>query len=166
MPNYHRHYLDLPVFLTVVTHQRRPWLVTEAERLRAAMRAVKVLHPYTHLAHAVLPDHLHWLIKPAPGTNFSAVVTALKRRLSFELKTDGQAGPFWQPRFYDHLIRDADDLQRHLDYIHYNPVKHGHAPSPAAWPHSSFAEWQKRGAYPPGWGDSVEPEGVRGMALE
>lgn len=165
MPNYRRHYLDLPVFITVVTHARRPWLVAEADRVLEAMRAVKAAHRYTHLAHALLPDHLHWLLKPASGTNFSTLVAAFKRHVTWQLKALGQDGPFWQSRFYDHLIRDEADLHRHLDYIHYNPVRHGHAASPAAWPHGSFSAWLARGRYEPVWGTS-EPATLRGMNLE
>jgi putative transposase len=58
---------------------------------------------------------------------------------------------FWQRRFWDHVIRDTDDFERHLHYIHYNPVKHGYASDPSRWPHSSYAEWERRGLYPPGF---------------
>lgn len=68
---------------------------------------------------------------------------------------------FWQMRFWDHIIRDEVDLQRHLDYIHYNPVKHGWVAKPEDWPHSSFLAWKERGAYTDGWGWS-EPQSVVG----
>jgi putative transposase len=68
---------------------------------------------------------------------------------------------FWQKRFWDHVIRDADDLAKHLDYIHYNPVKHGLVTTPELWPHSSFLAWQARGVYPIGWGRTL-PKSIAG----
>lgn len=62
---------------------------------------------------------------------------------------------FWQKRFWDHIIRDECDFERHLDYIHYNPVKHGLVTKPEDWPHTSFTSWQQKGVYPERWGWSL-----------
>jgi len=166
MPNYRRHYLALPVFVTVVTHGREPWIKGEqAETVLAAMRAVKIKYPFRHLAHAVLPDHLHWLFETTDENDFSRQVTALKREVTWRLKEQGLAGPFWQDRFYDHLVRDEADFQAHLDYIHFNPVKHGHCARAMDWPHSSFQSWLERGAYEADWG-ALEPVNLAGMDME
>lgn len=165
MPNYRRHYLPVPVFVTIVTHDRIPWLLAEADTVLAAMRRVKARRPYRHLAHVLLPDHLHWLFAPVEPTDLSRIVAAMKREVSWRLKARGVGGPLWQDRFYDHLIRDADDLRRHLDYIHYNPVRHGLVKRAGDYAHSSFAAWRQRGVYSPDWG-RAEPEAVRGMDLE
>lgn len=165
MPNYRRYYLDRPVFLTLVTAERTPWLAARAPLAIEVVRRVKALYPFRHLAHVILPDHMHWLIEPVHGVNFSQVVASFKRGMTAELKGDGTRPPFWQKRFYDHLIRDEVDFQRHLDYIHYNPVKHGHAAEPGAWPHSSFRHWLERGYYAEDWG-RMEPGGIGGMELE
>jgi putative transposase len=164
MPNYRRHYLAAPVFVTLVTHRREPWLLDHAAQLSVSMHRVRARHPFRHLAHVVLPDHLHWLFEADDG-DFSALIAAFKRDATWALKAEGLTGPFWQNRFYDHVIRDDDDLRRHLDYIHYNPVKHGHCTHPRDWPHSSFTAWQARGAYPADWGEA-EPGGIRTMRLE
>ena len=167
MPRYRRFYLpNHPVFVTVVTHQRQPWLgdAENAQRLLAAMREVKQLHPYRHLAHAILPDHFHWLFEP-DNTDFSKVVQAVKLNMTWGLKRGGAQGPFWQNRFLDHLIRDEQDLHNHLDYIHYNPVKHFLSENPESYPHTSFAEWRKRGHYEPGWGHT-EPPAIQSMNPE
>ena len=71
----------------------------------------------------------------------------------------------WQPRFWEHHIRGEEDLGRHLDYIHYNPVKHGYAASPAGWPYSSFARFVRAGVYSEGWG-LVPPASLAGMGPE
>jgi putative transposase len=166
MPNYRRRYLPgHPVFVTLVTHMRRPWMAEEHRRAQvlAAMRTLRSRHAFRHWAHVLLPDHLHWLFTPADG-NFSLVVAALKRSVTWSLR-DVEPIRLWQARFYDHVIRDAGDLQRHVDYIHFNPVRHGWAQSPGAWAASSFAVWQARGQYPEDWGLD-EPRGIEGMALD
>ena len=62
----------------------------------------------------------------------------------------------WQRRFWEHIIRDENDWKNHMNYIHYNPVKHGFVPSPGDWQHSTFRYWVDRGLYEKDWG-SVEP---------
>ena len=68
-------------------------------------------------------------------------------------KNDGRRG-VWQPKFWEHTIEDEDDFERHFDYIHYNPVKHGHVKCPEDWPWSSFHRWVRAGVYPEHWGCS------------
>ncbi len=63
----------------------------------------------------------------------------------------------WQRRYWEHLIRDDDDLRRHVDYIHYNPVRHGNASCAAEWPYSSFRRWVVAGVYPMDW--AMRPSG-------
>jgi len=69
--------------------------------------------------------------------------------------TPGQARKgmrgIWQPRFWEHTIRDEEDFRRHVDYIHYNPVKHGYASCPHAWAWSSFSRWVDSGVYERNW---------------
>ena len=144
MPDYRRYYApNQSVFITFVTHDRRPWLgyPLNAELLLDAMRRVKEKYPFRQIAHAVLPDHFHWMFKTPDGANFSAIASAVKRETTWRLKERGRSyGTLWQERFYDHVIRDDDDFARHLDYIHFNPVKHGVAASAAEYPHSSFRQ--------------------------
>ena len=113
-----------------------------------------------------MPDHVHWMFEPVKG-DFSTIVAAVKREATWQLKRDGGNGlpPYWQSRFYDHVIRDEDDFWRHLDYIHFNPVKHGVTAAPADYPHSSFQEWCYRGVYEADWGRK-EPDDIAKMNLE
>ncbi len=67
----------------------------------------------------------------------------------------------WQKRFWEHQIRDDEDFRRHVEYIHYNPVKHGHATRPAEWPWSSFHRHVAEGKYDEAWG-ATEPTDLRG----
>ena len=61
----------------------------------------------------------------------------------------------WQARYWEHLIRNEEDYRQHVEYIHYNPVKHGHVPRPWDWPHSSFRQYVQEGLYPREWGDTA-----------
>ena len=107
------------------------------------------------LAYVFLPDHFHLLLKPTDKSNFSDIMHSLKPNFTKAYKQAvGVAGSmrFWQKRFWDHVIRDEQDSQRHLDYVHYNPVKHGLVARPEDWSHSSFAHWKSQGAYLDEWG--------------
>lgn len=168
MPNFRRHFAPgQTVFLTIVTARRRPWLRSPAakQHVLLAMARVHGFHPYRHLAHVLLDDHLHWLVEPETPTLLPNLVASFKRDLSRRRGPIGATGPLWQPRYYDHIIRDADDLRRHLDYVHYNPVRHGHVQSAAEYGWSSLKRWIERGHYTPDWGFS-EPQSIKGMALE
>ena len=65
----------------------------------------------------------------------------------------------WQRRYWEHAIRDEKDLERHVNYIHYNPVKHGLVPRVADWPHSSFYRYVERGTLPADWGGDMRDIG-------
>ena len=156
-------------FFTLVTRNRAPVFQgsAEVEALRAALRRVIAARPFRIHAMVVLPDHLHciWQL-PRGDADFSGRWREIKKSVSRQLLRPGQTpATLWQPRFWEHLLRDEDDWRRHLDYIHYNPVKHGLAESPWAWPWSSFRHCVTLGWYEPDWGAS-EPGAIAGMNLE
>lgn len=158
-------------FFTVVTYQRRPWLTEEPsiERLRKAFRHVMESRPFSIDAIVILPDHLHciWQL-PEGDDDFSERWRQIKRFVSIGLKSQLNARnekALWQRRYWEHLIRDEEDWHRHMDYIHYNPVKHGFVKRPADWPHSSFKLALKRGWYEASWGNT-EPTSITGMKFE
>ncbi|MSP11631.1 MAG: transposase [Chloroflexi bacterium] len=159
--NIRRYYIsDALVFITQIVQDRTPVFqeLQYLALLRTTLQRVKDYHPFTMLAYVFLPDHFHLLIQPTSPSNFSDIMHSLKRNFTIAYKAaTGTVGQtvFWQKGFWDHIIRDEIDLQRHLDYIHYNPVKHGLVDRPESWPHSSFVHWQKRGAYPEQWGWSA-----------
>lgn len=169
MSNYRRHLLPgHAMFVTIVTYDRNPWLADDASvtTLLASMHRVKALYPFRHLAHVVLPDHLHWMLEPTIPNDLPRIVAAVKRDVTWQSKDRAKAPlKLWQNRYYDHAIRDDQDFARHLDYIHYNPTKHGYCRRPCDYPHSSFPEWLKRGVYTADWGQ-IEPDELRDMDLE
>lgn len=155
MPKYRRYYqFHQPVFITVVTNHREPWLMNNQEQLLSSMRVAKEKYPYKHLAHVIMKDHFHWMFEMQNSPVFSNLVAFVKRDVTWRLKAKGIQIK-WQNRFYDHMIRDQNDLDRHLDYIHYNPIKHGEVTRPSDYRYSSFGEWKKRGRYDNDWGIDV-----------
>ncbi|MCB2183997.1 MAG: transposase [Desulfobulbaceae bacterium] len=182
MPNYRRFYLaHHPVFVTIVTNKRQKLFVDDARvnLLLEAMRHIKKKHAYLHYGHVIMPDHIHWMFECLENNNFSKVVSAVKREVTWRMKEHVGVGrqtfadknyfmptfPLWQKRFFDHVIRDECDFARHLDYIHFNPVKHEIVKCVADYPHSSFSEWTKRGVYTRDWG-TVEPEIIKKLDYE
>ena len=158
-------------FFTVVTHGRRPWLTEEPaiERLRQAFRHVMKDRPFVMDAVVVLPDHLHciWQL-PEGDEDFPERWRQIKRFVSVGLKSSLNARnekTLWQRRYWEHLLRNEKDWQRHIDYIHYNPVKHGYASHPADWPHSSFRRAMAQGWYDASWGEQ-EPAAIGRMEFE
>lgn len=156
-------------FFTVVTHQRRPYLTEPAwPHLKLAFRSAAMRMPFRIPAIVVLPDHLHciWSL-PAGDADHSRrwqfIKASFARRLQ---RQDGcVSARVWEARYWEHWLRDETDFRRHLDYIHYNPVKHGHALRPADWRFSSFARYVERGIYPPDWG-TMELEAICDMDAE
>ena len=161
-------------FFTLVTEHRRPLLIEHIDRLRAAFRHVQEKRPFRMEAIVVLPDHLHtlWTL-PEGDSDYSTRWMQIKRKFSSGLSAvpsnPSQASKrekgIWQRRFWEHCIRDELDWRNHLDYIHYNPVKHGLITRVCDWPYSSFHRFVERGWYSEDWGGEVSVE-VRNMEHE
>ncbi|SRR6266571_495879 len=171
MPNYTRNFIPGGTFFfTVVTHDRRPWLCSDAARnsLRCAIDKVRANLPFSIDAWVLLPDHLHCIWTLPPGdTDYSSRWRLIKghvsksfvdecpdERLSTSRLKRRERG-LWQRRFWEHTIKDEADLAAHCDYIHYNPVKHGLSASPREWPFSTFHGLVKTGVYGSDWGDGT-----------
>ncbi len=163
--NFHRYYdPGQIVFITQIVKDRKPIFNNRGmfDLLIETLTNVKVLYPFTMLAYVFLPDHFHILIRPTGQGNFSQVMHSLKSNFTRAYKQKIKQTSeiiFWQKRFWDHVIRDEQDLENHIHYIHYNPVKHGYVEDMKAWKFSSFQEWQKRGLYD-NRADWTEPENM------
>lgn len=145
-------------FVTSVTHERQQILVDNSDLFWAAIEKVKNDISFELTAWMIMPDHFHFVIDPLES-DLSSIIKRIK--LSFAYKYRNSKGLYrgkvWQSRFWDHIIRDENDLNRHLDYIHYNPVKHGLASNPFEWEHSSIHAYLKRGQYESDWGTRKAP---------
>ncbi len=144
-------------FITNVTYAREPLLVANIDIPQNALEACNSRCPYELPAWVVLPDHFHLVLDPG-SAHISVVLQRIK--LSFAAQYRKRHGlvsrRVWQHRFWDHVIRSQEDMNRHIDYIHFNPVKHGLVNRPQDWSHSSFGEYLRQGWYLPEWG-MVEP---------
>jgi putative transposase len=150
-------------FFTVNLQDRRSrLLVQHINILREAVRQTKRKAPFHIDAWVVLPEHLHalWTL-PEGDVDFSsrwqAIKMAFSRKIAAgEYRSASRAGRrergIWQRRFWEHTIRDEQDYAAHMDYIHFNPVKHGFVTHAADWPYSSFHQAVAKGLYPPEWG--------------
>ena len=135
-------------------------LVEEIHRLRSAFALARMRRPFLAIAWCVLPDHLHvvWQL-PEDDFDFGVRWSLIKRAFSSGLPAAARSASkvakrekgIWQRRFWEHQIRDENDMQRHVDYIHFNPVKHTHAACVADWPHSSFHTYVERAILPKHW---------------
>ena len=151
-------------FFTVNLAQRKEnnLLVDHIDSLRTAFAAARVRHPFHMDAVVILPEHLHCIMTlPQDDADFSTRWNLIKGNFSRTLGKGERISPsrtkrgergIWQRRFWEHLIRDQEDFNRHADYIHWNPVKHGWVRRVTDWPHSSFHEYVRRGIYTEDWG--------------
>ncbi|MCB2201306.1 transposase [bacterium] len=154
MQNVHRYFQPGDtVFVTLVTQRRAPLLLSESSLLLNSIRYTEKALACRFDAWVIMPDHLHAVIQSDHETA-SHIVKRLKEKFTraYYARRGMRSGRFWQSRFYDHIIRDEDDLRRHIDYTHYNPVKHGRTMDPFAWEHSSLGEFLSRGLYDRDWG--------------
>jgi putative transposase len=160
-------------FFTVTLADRRSTALTDnISVLRDAFRTVRRAHPFAIDAVVVLPDHLHAIMTlPQADADFSVRWALIKRRFTEGALKAGTSVPrrgngehaLWQRRFWEHTIRDDGDFERHVDYIHFNPVKHGLVAQAGMWPHSSFHRYVRDGLVPQDWGGDVrEPAGDYG----
>jgi putative transposase len=148
-------------------------LVRHVDRLRTIYASVQERYPFETIAICVLPDHLHaiWSL-PSNDSDFPLRWNVIKAGFSRGLpgrmpvtssKIAHRERGIWQRRYWEHAIGNEADLQRHVDYIHFNPVKHGHVSCVCDWPHSSFHRYVRRGVLPLDWsGDARELTGAFG----
>jgi putative transposase len=172
MTNYRRNFIHGgSYFFTVNLADRRLRLLVEhIDALRAAFRYARARHPFTVEATVVLPDHLHaiWTLPEGDAdfalrwrlikTEFSRAVPR-GEQISQSRSNKGERG-IWQRRYWEHTLRDERDFERHVNYIHFNPVKQGHVPRVKDWPYSSFHRMVRLGVYTDDWAGDARDEGV------
>ena len=156
-------------FFTVNLHDRSiQHLITYIDDLRKAFQDVQQRRPFKTVAIVILPEHLHMVMElPSGDSDFPGRWKAIKSRFTRSLVkkelslTKNIKGEYnlWQRRYWEHQIRDDPDLQRHVDYIHFNPVKHGHVERVADWPYSSFHRYVRDGLLRDNWGSHVTLDG-------
>ncbi len=163
MSRYRRATYDGGLFFFTVTVADRSsgLLVWHADRLRRIYASVQRRYPFETVAICILPDHLHAIWSLPPGdADYSMRWNVIKAGFSRGLretstpsasKLDRRERGLWQRRYWEHAIRNDVDLERHVDYIHFNPVKHGHTMQVRDWPYSSFHRYVERGLLAADW---------------
>ena len=179
MPEYRRaNVRGGTYFFTVNTYRRQPILTEEPVRLalREGIQLARAHFPFEILAWVLLPDHLHCIWKlPDSDAEFAKRWGIIKRHVSsrcaVEFNDEAWLSPsrrkrsetsLWQRRYWEHCIRDDEDFTRHVEYLHWNPVKHGLAKRVADWPYSTFHRYVARGIYPADWGGDFRDSGKEG----
>lgn len=165
MTKYRRTYVPgASWFFTVNLAQRKEnqLLMTHLDELRRAFQYIKGRYPFRLDAVVILPDHLHCTrTLPLGDSDYSTRWNLLKGRFSRAIETGERISKsrkkrrergVWQRRFWEHLITSQEDFNRHVDYIHWNPVKHGWVKQVSDWPHSSFHGYAASGLCSSNWG--------------
>ena len=158
-------------FFTVnLANRNHSFLVDEFDKLRTAFNLIKQKHPFILDALVVLPEHIHtiWTLPPNDNnfsmrlglikSNFSRLLPKVES-ISTSRQSKGERG-IWQRRYWEHLIRNEEDYQRHIDYIHYNPVKHGYVKRAVDWKYSTIHDYIKKDIISSGWGGDYVDEQV------
>jgi putative transposase len=167
MSRYRRAKIEGGVFFFTVTLADRSsdLLIRNIDRLRRMYSSAQERNPFETIAICVLPDHLHaiWEL-PDGDANFALRWSLIKAGFSRGLPLDAPRSDsklarrergLWQRRYWEHAIRDDRDLERHVDYVHFNPVKHGYVSQVADWPYSTFHRYVERGVLPSDWGGDI-----------
>jgi putative transposase len=172
MPNYRRvNAKGATYFFTVVTYRRRKFLTLPENRhaLRNAIAAAQQQHAFDIKAWVLLPDHMHCIWKlPVNDADFSKRWGLIKADFTKQIKSrlhdekwmnqskhKHRESTIWQRRFWEHQIRDDKDFERHMHYVHFNPVKHGYVDRVCDWPFSTFHRYVRAGACPIAWTGSA-----------
>ncbi len=160
-------------FFTLTLRNRQSCILVERiEALRSVVRRVRQDRPFHIDAFVVMPEHLHavWTL-PSGDSDYAGRWRLIKSRFTHALVKAGiglsknSKGEYdlWQRRFWEHTIRGPEDFRRHLEYIHFNPVKHGWAKRVRDWPYSTFHRFVRQGVYPLDWaGVGLDTEGEYG----
>ena len=177
--NYRRLFIpNALVFITIVTSKRRKILIQNIKILREAFRKTINSFHYEIIAITVMPEHIHLIIKPCNIKDYPKIIQQMKRHFSqnidkhtiknYALTKSNQIrkeADIWQHRYYEHTIRDENDLYKHIDYIHYNSMKH-YKISPKDWKYSSFFKFVKLNLYEENWCNSGDINKINELNCE
>ena len=155
------------IFITIATNNRIPILIDNIELLRSSFKYAISKYTFEIFSAVILKDHIHLILKLNNNYDYPEIIRLIKYYFSIHIKQCGHAVALptlhlteskikkrekgiWQRRYWEHTIRNENDLYRHLDYIHYNPVKHYNI-APKNWQYSTFEKFVSQGYYEKDW---------------
>jgi len=158
--NYKRYFIpNSMVFMTIVTYNRNPILLEHIDLIKSSIKYAKTKKSFSIEAIVILKDHIHLILQPETIDDYPNIVKYFKTYFSRRI-IDNSALPagkkhkkekgIWQSRYWAHIILDENDLHKHIDYIHYNPMKH-YGIAPKDWIYSSFIKFVNSNLYDINW---------------
>lgn len=170
--NYKRLFIENTyVFLTIITYKRKKILIKNIKLLRKSFEECKKKYDFEIFSIVVIPDHIHMIIKPNDVNEYPKIIGHIKAFFTKNINTNykinsNRESTIWQRRYWEHTIKNDEDLYKHLDYIHFNPIKHGYAKSAKEWKYSSFDKFVKMKYYELDWCNFNDKHCISTMDLE
>ena len=166
------------VHIIITSYERKPVFIDNIDILRTAFRNVQKLYKFEIVAICILPEHIHLILHPENINNYPKIISSIKHYFSrnvgqvcptddlkIEYKNKREKGIF-QRRYWEHTIKDEEELNNQINYIHYNPVKHGLVNNVKDWLYSSFHKFVKLGLYENNWGAEKDIESINNLDFE
>lgn len=159
------------IFITVVTKDRKNILIDNISFLRKAFKLAKEKYKFEIIAIIVNPNHFHMIIKPDKIEEYPKIIGFIKSsftklsKIKYTLSINNREANIWQRRYWEHTIINENDLHRHLDYIHFNSMKHYSIP-PKEWKYSTFKKYVNKGVYELDWCNFDNKYEINEMNLE
>ncbi|MCM1338677.1 MAG: transposase [Muribaculaceae bacterium] len=177
--NYRRVFVQNTYLHIIITsYDRKPVFIDNIDILRTALKNTMSLYKYEIIAICILPEHIHLILHPEDINNYPKIISTIKHYFS---RNVGQVCPtdklkigyknkrekrIFQRRYWEHTIRNEEELNNQIDYIHYNPVKHGYAQNVKDWKHSSFHKFVTQGYYKETWGSFEDTKNIQHLDFE
>ena len=177
MSNYTRLFLQgfNYLFITVVTNGRQKILIEMIDILRQSFKSALDKFAFEIYAAVIMPDHMHLIIKVEHIEDYPKILYLIKYKFSLKMPKNAFLSPskikkgekgIWQRRYWEHTIRDEEDMAKHLDYIHFNPIKHGYVKTVGEYKYSSFKKFVKMGFYDDTWCNAGDKNQITGLDFE
>ena len=175
--NYKRVFIpNSYVHLTIVSYNRKDIFIDNINLLRSAFKNAKQYFDFEIVAICILPNHIHMILNPQNIKEYPKIITSIKYYFSnnydvgvetptYGYINKGEKGVF-QRRFFEHTICSQEELNNHINYIHYNPVKHGYVKCVKDWEYSSFLKFAENNYYDINWESSTDIEQIKGFDFE
>ena len=166
------------VHIIITSYERKPVFIDNIEILRTAFRNVQKLYKFEIIAICIMPEHIHLILHPENINNYPKIISSVKHYFS---RNVGQVCPtddlkigyknkrekgIFQRRYWEHTIKDEEELNNQINYIHYNPVKHELVNNVKDWQYSSFHKFVKQGLYKNDWGSKDDIKNIKDLNFE